>query len=281
MKRAVIMATVATVAFLAACTGGKSEYMQRQIDSLTTVVNQQQTDMADMTYTLDVVAAGIDSINRQENIIYMGVDEVTGKRLSGADIRQRIKDLEALIVRQRERISTLEDSLSSRQDARIAGLKSVIASLNRQLEEKQSTIDQLEAKVRSQKQDINRLSNEKTLLTQHVEMQEEALNAQSDIINEGYYIIGTRKELKEAGVITVNLLQQSKLNLEGADTEKMQKIDIRTFSDELVIDSKKPKILTHMPEQSYSMVVSGKQTRLFIKDPALFWSMSKILVIQK
>jgi len=93
--------------------------------------------------------------------------------------------------------------------------------------------------------------------------------------------IEIRKELKEAGVITVNLLQQSKLNLEGADTEKMQKIDIRTFSDELVIDSKKPKILTHMPEQSYSMVVSGKQTRLFIKDPALFWSMSKILVIQK
>jgi len=281
--------TIAMTAFgFTACTGGKTKVMQQQIDSLNQVINHQQAEMEDMTHTLDVVADGIDSIHRQEHIIYMGLDEVTGKKLTRKEIRERIKDLETLLKRQRERISLLEDSLSTRDDRRIASLKSIIASLNLQLKEKERTIADLENKVRTQKNDIqnltadvSRLSKDNQQLTKHVEMQEAALTVQDDIINEGYYIIGTRKELKEAGVISVNLLQQGKLNLETADLSKMEKIDIRSFSDEVTIDAKKVKILSHMPKQSYSLIPQGGKVKLFIKDPALFWSMSKILVIQK
>lgn len=288
MKNLIRMSILTMAIGFTACTGGKTKSMQQQIDSLNMVINHQQTEMEDMTHTLDVVAEGIDSIHRQENIIYMGVDEVTGKKLTRKEIRERIKDLEALLKRQRERITFLEDSLATQNDKRVAGLKSVIASFNLQLQEKERTINELEAKVRTQSRhiqnlsaDVNRLANDNQQLTEHVQMQEEALTVQSDIINEGYYIIGTRKELKVAGVISVNLLQQSKLNLETADLSKMEKIDIRSFGDELTIDAKKAKILSHMPEQSYSLVQQNGKVKLFIKDPALFWSMSKILVIQK
>lgn len=288
MKNIFKIAIIMLSAVFFSCTGGKTEAMQQRIDSLNVVVSRQQQEMADMTHTLDVVAEGIDSIHRQEHIIYTGVDEVTGKKLTRKEIRQCIKELEILLKRQRERIVQLEDSLSTNNDKRIAGLKSIIAQLNRQLEEKQRTIDQLENKVRNQHNDIqnltadvSRLSKDNEQLTEHVEMQETALAAQSDIINEGYYIIGTRKELKAAGVIEVNLLQQSKVNLETADLSRLEKIDIRTFSDEMTIDAKKVKILSHMPEQSYALVKQDGKVKLYIKDPAQFWSMSKILVIQK
>lgn len=127
---------------------------------------------------------------------------------------------------------------------------------------------------------VSKLNQEKGALEEHVSMQEEALERQNDMINEGYYIIGTRKELKAAGVISANLLQKSKVNLETADLSKLQKIDIRTFSNEMKINAKKAVILSHMPEASYSMVQENGQVILYIKDAALFWSLSKILVIQ-
>lgn len=273
---------------LASCSGNSSKKMQQQIDSLKQVVNFQHKELEDMTSTLDAVAEGIDSINQQEHIIYTGIDEVTGQKMTRTDIKLRIKDLDALIRRQHERIVQLEDSLANKNDKHITSLKTIIASLNKQLEEKQQTINQLEAKVRMQHESISRLTSDvkklddaKNQLTNHVAQQEKALERQSNMLNEGYFIIGTRKELKEAGIIAGNILQKSRLDLENADLTKMNKVDIRNFSEVIEIDGKKAKILSQMPEQSYALVKEGNKMKLYIKDAALFWSMSKILVIQK
>lgn len=290
MKNLIRIAIMMMCLTWTACGGdNNTKTLQDRIDSLNLVINRQQTDMDDMTHTLDVVAEGIDSIHRQENIIYTGIDEVTGKKLSRKEIRKCIKELQELLKRQRERITLLEDSLYQQNDKRVVGLRSVIASLNEQLQEKERTIKELEAKVRTQTVDIQnlsasveRLAQDKQEMTEHIQVQEEALTKQDEIINEGYYIIGTRKELKSAGLITTTMLGlgKSMVNLEQADLSKMKKIDIRNFSNEIVISGKKAKILSHMPENSYAIVSGDTESKLYIKDAALFWSMSKILVIE-
>lgn len=272
---------------LYACNGNMQKEYTTRIDSLQSVVNERTSQYDELTSYLDLVASGLDSINSMENIIYLGKDEVTGKKLTRKEIRQRIDDLKELVIRQRTRIEELSDSLSFITDKKVAALQTIIANLNAQLEEKERTIQQLKGELNSSKTtitnlqaNVSKLNQEKGALEEHVSMQEEALERQNDMINEGYYIIGTRKELKAAGVISANLLQKSKVNLETADLSKLQKIDIRTFSNEMKINAKKAVILSHMPEASYSMVQENGQVILYIKDAALFWSLSKILVIQ-
>lgn len=265
---------------LASCGGQENKRLTAEMDSLKWVIENQNENLHEMTSCLDVVANGLDSIHQQENIIYMGRDEVTGKKLTRQELKQRMKALAELISRQRERIDALEDSLSFKTNKQLKSLKMVIASLNAQLEEKERTIADLKTVVEIQRMSVDSLRKDKAELEGHVQNQEKALKVQDEIINEGYYIIGTRKELKEAGVITGKLLQKSKVNLETADLTKLQKIDIRDFGTELKIDAKKAVILSHMPETSYRMVEGNNQVTLFIEDVNLFWSMSKILVIQ-
>ena len=282
---------IITITFISVLLYSCGENMQQEysikIDSLQSVINERNTQYDELTSYLNIVASGLDSINNMENIIYLGKDEVTGKKLTRKEIRQRIDDLKELVIRQRTRIEELSDSLSFITDKKVAALQTIIANLNAQLEEKENTILQLRGELTNSKQmisglqaNVSKLNQEKGALEEHVSMQEEALERQNDMINEGYYIIGTRKELKAAGVISANLLQKSKVNLETADLSKLQKIDIRTFSNEMKINAKKAVILSHMPEASYSMVQENGQVILYIKDAALFWSLSKILVIQ-
>lgn len=280
--------TIVCLAIVLFSCGGKTQQeYDTMADSLQSVINERTSQYAELTSYLDLVASGLDSINSMENIIYLGKDEVTGKKLTRKEIRQRIDDLKELVIRQRTRIEELSDSLSFITDKKVAALQTIIANLNAQLEEKERTIQQLKGELNSSKTtitnlqaNVSKLNQEKGALEEHVSMQEEALERQNDMINEGYYIIGTRKELKAAGVISANLLQKSKVNLETADLSKLQKIDIRTFSNEMKINAKKAVILSHMPEASYSMVQENGQVILYIKDAALFWSLSKILVIQ-
>ena len=276
------------IAFLLhSCSGNMRQEYNTRIDSLKSVINERTSQYDELTSYLDLVASGLDSINSMENIIYLGKDEVTGKKLTRKEIRQRIDDLKELVIRQRTRIEELSDSLSFITDKKVAALQTIIANLNAQLEEKERTIQQMKGELNSSKTtitnlqaNVGKLYEEKGMLEEHVSMQEEALEKQDEIINEAYYIIGTRKELKAAGVISTNLLQKSKVNLETVDLSKFKKIDIRNFTTELKIDTKKAVILSPMPNDSYKIVQTGNQATLFIEDVASFWSLSRFLVIQ-
>ena len=280
IKSSITVLFAITFVSLTSCGGQEKQRLMNQVDSLKQVIEFKQANMDEMTSSLDIVANGLDSIFQQEHIIYMGKDEVSGKNLTQKELKQRVNDLADLIARQRERIAELEDSLSFNSNPQMESLKMVIASLNAQLEEKEKTIEDLKKQVASQRMNIALLNQTKSEMEEHIKMQEDALQVQDEMINEAFYIIGTRKELKEAGVITAHFLQKSKVNLETADLSKLKKIDIRNFSNELEIASKKAVILSHMPEASYSIVQGNGKSILYINDPAQFWSMSRILVIQ-
>lgn len=280
LKNCGLYLLMAFLIVMTSCSNGKTGYLENQMDSLQQVITNQSLLMNEMTTSLDVIAYGLDSIYRQENIIYKGRDEVSGKQLTRSELKQRVDDLVGLIARQRERITALEDSLSFNTSQQMQSLKLIITNLQAQLDEKEQTIENLKAQVANQKVSIAKLQQSKADLEHHVQNQEKALKVQDELVNEGYYIIGTRKQLKEAGVISNNLLQKSKINLETADLTKLKKIDIRTFETELKFNAKKAVVLSHMPETSYKMVQGNDQVILFIEDVASFWSLSKILVIQ-
>lgn len=253
-------------------------------DSLITVNSIQQQELENLNSCVFTISSSLDSIAFQENIIK--INNSDGKKMGRAELKQSFDDLAKLIARQRSKIAMLEDSL--KQSASPAPqLQKMISFLNAQLEAKENEIALLKAQVDSQKRDIKRLNDyiavtdqKVTELNQKTEMQEQIISGQDRMINTGYIKIGTKKQLKDAGVVSGGVFSSPKLNAGNLTPATCQAIDIRDFT-EITLNSKSPRVLSQMPPQSYVIQKSsdGKSCTLIIQDPALFWSQSYYLVI--
>lgn len=124
------------------------------------------------------------------------------------------------------------------------------------------------------------LKDDNEQLNNTINNQVEALKIQSDIINEGYVMIGTKKSLSEQGIVSGGFLKKKKVNPNAVPKDQYTKVDIRTFN-EISLNSSSPKILTQMPDSSYKIEKKGKkQCTLYILDANAFWSVSNFLIIQ-
>ena len=157
--------------------------------------------------------------------------------------------------------------------------------LNAQLDEKNQLIAQLRSDLENKnvsiaqlKKRVSALAEDNAALGLQVEAQQEALTVQSEIINECYVKIGTKKELSDLGIVAGGFLKKTKVNVDALDKDKFMKVDIRDFT-EIPINSGSPKILTSMPASSYRLESHGNTSTLYITNPTEFWSVSNFLVI--
>ena len=247
-------------------------------DSIKEASVRQQQELDNLNAFVSAVSNGLDSIAMQEGFIRIQNPESPG--MTREQMKKSLAELSDMLVRQRTRIAQLEDSLKVKGTG-AKGLHKIVEYLNEQLEIKEKVINQLRAEVNNKNTNIARLQSRITTLNENVEkldkksqIQQQALVTQSDMMNECYMKIGTRKQLKQAGII-----DGKKLNAGCLTPDKFVRVDIRHFR-ELPLKSKKPKILTTMPQSSYSIVRKSDGTSMLtINDPTLFWSSSNYLVI--
>ena len=93
--------------------------------------------------------------------------------------------------------------------------------------------------------------------------------------------IGTKKQLKDAGLLKTGFLKKKKVEYSNVDKTKFMKVDIRKFRS-IQLKSNNPKILTPMPNTSsfhFDDNTDGNVT-LIIDNPTKFWSVSNYLIIQ-
>ncbi len=94
-------------------------------------------------------------------------------------------------------------------------------------------------------------------------------------MNTGWYVFGTKSELKAQRILDGGKVLQGSFN-KGYFT----KIDIRV-NKEIKLYSKSARLLTAHPSSSYTLTTdTNGQYVLRITDPQTFWSTSKYLVIQ-
>ena len=102
-------------------------------------------------------------------------------------------------------------------------------------------------------------------------------------LNTAYVVVGTKKELKENGIIDSEggFLGLGRVKSLAADADDDWFIPIPiSETEEIDLACKKAKLLTTHPESSYSL--TGDQTieSLVIKDPIAFWDKSDFLIIE-
>ena len=165
-------------------------------------------------------------------------------------------------------------------------LKTVIDALKQQIEQKDAQITDLLTQLEQSNLSVEQLTERVGMLTQQAEeqqgliaQQEEVMQSQDQALNEAFVKIGSKKELKDAGLLSGGFMKKSKVDYSNVDRELFKAIDVRHVT-EIAIPSKNPKLLTPVPASSYTLKKDGDKTTLSITDPAKFWSVSNFLIIQ-
>ena len=289
------MAMAITVAgtIMVACNEGKADQLLKERDSLAELSKTQALTISEVNGTLGEISLMMDSINMRENNLFITNNDGKEVLNSREHIKGNIKSFEDMIKRQKARIAELEGKLSD-SNAETANLKSVIQLRKSQLEQKDREIQDLRVQLEKSNKNVLELrqnvsslnaitQSQRSQITSQQETittQEEALSAQDMLLNQGFVLVASKKELKDMGIRSGgNLFKKSKTNLSNLPTGRFKEVDIRNFNH-LSIQGKKVSLLSPAPASSYSLIQEGSGYKLVINDPTAFWSISNYLVIQ-
>ena len=271
----------------ASCNGGKISNLTNQRDSIE-YENQRLNEF------LDIVAFSMDSINGQEKYLYLDKE---GKPLSNKEqIRNNLKLFKYTLDEQRKRIAELEQELQKSDNEKTQKLRSVIASLQAQLDEKDAMIAQLQEELDQKNADISTLvtrvehltTNVNTLAGQVDELTEinqekeadlQAANREVSEMSVGYVIVGTKSQLSSSGVLKGGFLKKKKIDINDANNSNFNKIDIRSCT-KIDIPGKNAKVLSSQPQSAYVIEEGNEASVLRITNSSKFWEGSRYLIIQ-
>lgn len=285
MKRLFYSLLLSTAVLSITSCGEKADKGNTEADSLRNVLGANMAEMDEMNLFLDAVNTSMDSVvNMEGGILRTSGESPVSKK---EQIKQNLEAYKMMLERQRERISILEAKLKD-GDAKSKKMLQTIQALKKQIEEKDKTIVELTEELEKRKFDIvtlksyvDKLNTNVAQLKEEKAEQEKALEAQSDMLNEAYVVIGSKKELKAAGLMTGgSLFKKSKLNMSKVNASAFRKIDIRNVKS-FKIPANRYEILSQMPSGSYKVSNNSDGTStLTITDATRFWSVTNYLVIK-
>lgn len=243
-------------------------------DSVLVDAPLETEEVDQMLDIVNAVAACLDSIQIQEQMIF-NMPEGTPKD----QVVARLNAFKDLLARKQQQINKLTSTNKSNKVA-LANFQKMVDYLNKQLEEKSGQIAKLEEAVQTKDAKISELRYDVNELTAESEYLKDQNYEQDKQLNQAFYIVADKKELKELGLLEGGGLSKKRANYANIDQSKFKKVDVRGF-EKLVLDSKKPKLITEKPESSYTLTDNGDgTTTLQITDAKAFWAASPYLIIQ-
>lgn len=276
MKKLFFLVAVATTVTFYSC---KDSAKTGEVVALTdsTLVDEPlvNQEVEDMVALINNVAGVLDSIQIQEKMLFKA-EEGDSKQ----QVLERLSAFKDLLARKQAQINQLSGANKSNKLA-IANLQKMVDFLNQQLEEKTERITQLEELVERKDVSISALRYNVDQLSAESEYLKDQNFEQDQQLNQVFYIVAEKKELKELGLLEGGGLSKKRANYANIDQTKFTKKDMRGFQT-LVIESKSPKLITEKPASSYELTKNDDGTStLKITDAEAFWAASPYLIIQK
>ncbi len=254
-----------------------------QIDSTNTLngeLNVQLTEkevaLQEFIVSFNEIQQTLIEIKEKEKVVNAEKDKKGDVKSKQALIIEDIKAIHELIAKNKQKIGALQAKLKD-ANSNIQGLKEMIANLETQIVNKDIEIEELKVSLQKSHIEIQNLAT-------NLDNSEKESAAKTKKINQAYYLVGTKAQLLEHGIITkeggfIGIGKTAKIN-DNFDKSKFTLIDIRKTS-EITIDAKKVKILSNHPQSSYKLVVGDDKVveKLEILNAEDFWSSSKYIVI--
>ena len=281
MKKIVILGIGASMFFLGSCVESSQKYksLQARLDSLSTVHIMQNSEMESMLADLNDISAGMQSLRDAERLLTLEtINENKANSKSKQQLNQLKKDVQAIteaIASYKEQSSKLEGKNKSQS----AEFKRLIAGLNAELDQRTQKLNEITKQLAVKTEEVANLTENVEALDKANKSQQMTINEQDMAIHQGHYLIGNRKELKEAEVISRQGIFCPPIVSSQAQKANFTDLDIREMKV-IPLNSKKAKLLSVHPADSYTLETGedGNMT-LKINDENNFWKQTKYLVV--
>ncbi len=293
----------------AACNGGprgqvvqsiptdSTEYFRTQVQQMTTVSATKDSLFRDLAETTKLLA----DINTELGTVATGkkaVEPVVSpeSQLSAApsdralvlkkvkDLTARIKNSEARLARSQRQIKTMTGQNDSLKVV-LADFQTTIDGLNAMVDGQKSTIANLESELNASKAQVTTLTQEKVTL-------QDTVSAMTTRENTVYYIVGTKKELMDKGIIRevggtrfllVTRTGETLKPSENLDPSAFTAIDRRQTAEiPMPKADKQYKLVTNQNLSFANLPVDAKgkvRGSLQITNPESFWTNSRFLIL--
>lgn len=281
MRISIILYTVLAL-FIAACNTSSTDGSSPELDSLKAenerlkaeAITKDQS-INEFLQSLNEIEENLNAIKEREKIVRITSTSMENQNTKQEQIAADINMIGQLLLENKSKIASLNKKLKA-AGIKSAELEKIIEGLNKKLDEKDNEIASLKEELT-----IANAALEKLFVEYNQRLEE--LDDKTGKLNTAYYVIGTKKELLEKGVITkeggfVGIGKTKKLKSDF-NKEYFTKIDVTTtFSIPLL--TKKASVITTHPSGSYKIEGSkNKAEKLVILNSEDFWSASKYLVI--
>jgi hypothetical protein len=228
------------------------------------------------------VYAGIELARIAEGKVVKRAGGTEGPVLrSGTVTRQSllsdISDIDSLLNDNRGRIAGLEVKVSALR-GQVSGLKKMVTNLKKALEIREEAIAALERRVQGLQ--INLAVERKA-----VEQKDDMIDLQRKMMNTVFYVVGTRSELKEKGVIRdeggfpFGLIGSTSTLASGVDLSLFGHFD-KTRRSSIPVGGTVEEILPHRDSDLFALSPSGgNETSLKILRPDKFWQDRYLVIV--
>lgn len=282
--RKLIAIGITGILILSGCTDRKKlEEAERQNDATRAELIEAVNDRDQLLSLVNEISAGMDQIKQLENIL-----SVSGKNETPGQCEQIQADIAAIqqtLQQRREKLAELEKKLSASSVANTE-LKKTIASLRSQIDSQAGEITALRTdlsaatgKIGELDATVDSLHTTVTTVTAERDSTEQQNTIITNELNQCFYAIGTKSELKDNKIIETGFLRKTKLLKGDFDQSFFTTADKRTLTT-LDLNSDKAEVLTNQPAGSYVITEVNGHKVLRITNPVAFWSLSNYLVIK-
>ena len=278
--------------FTSSCVESSKKFkaLQAQLDSIQTNYGSQYGGLDEAFSILNEVEDGLRSIRESENLIsFQSKEGMTVPEGSRAQIESDMESIKECIAKYKEKIEELE----KKSNIRSKEFKKRLQAITKELEEKNKLVESLQEQLQQKElliiakdQEINKLGNQVSNPQQDVtNLAEESSALKEKVANQdrelysAYYIIGTKGQLIDAGVMTKGGLFKSAKVSYNAEKSLFVKIDYREITT-INTNAQKAKVMSIHPKGTYMLEKVDNEMVLTISNPDAFWEQTKYLVIQ-
>jgi len=284
MKRTAAVAALCIVLLIGCNT--KEEELQKKLDqtqnertSLQQNIAERDKYIEDVMQSINQVYTDLEAARAKEGKLLKGA---AGKEGSGqpaiVDTRQKvlhdISDIGLVLKENRKKIADIQHRLRLEHN-KIAGLDSLISNLKVSLLEREQSIAQLQAQVQG-------LENTVAEKTRVIEQKDNVIDQQQRTMNTGYYVVGTKDELKKKGIIADEggflwgLLGSTTVMASDFDKSSFTPID-KTKGDPIHVDGKIEEILPRRNQEFFATDEQGSSLK--IVSPDRFWQNNYLVIV--
>jgi hypothetical protein len=277
MKRLVFLFIVFVVSCNTNTTQPGATVKESVKDSLIKQVQQKDSSIMAYIGSINTIQKGIDTLMIDERVLKVNSGEKindTGTLIS------ELRTIGTLILKNRRALNELQHKLKISNEQN-QGLTDLGEELSKQLNERDSEIAIIQHELGKTKESLATVVKQFNDSMTTIQQQRNQISVLQLKGNTIYYVTGTEKGLKDAGIIIENggAIGLGKVPAIGPDANNSSfySADLTTLK-EIELNGRFSKMVTPHPTGSYR-IMSGATDKLIITDQEDFWSKSRYMVL--